>query len=45
MPFDGEHFDVTERIGEPGIHELRWFSGTVDPDVLMRALEGAPHDR
>ena len=23
---DGEHFDVTERIGEPGVYELRWTS-------------------
>lgn len=24
---DGEHFDVTERVGEPGVYELRWTSG------------------
>jgi len=24
---DGEHFDVSERAGEPGVYELRWTSG------------------
>lgn len=27
MVVDGEHFDVTERIGEPGVYELRWTAG------------------
>lgn len=27
MVVDGEHFDVTERVGEPGVYELRWTSG------------------
>ncbi|WP_222611954.1 hypothetical protein [Knoellia locipacati] len=27
MVVDGEHFDVIERVGEPGVHELRWTSG------------------
>ncbi|KQZ88555.1 hypothetical protein ASD62_03745 [Phycicoccus sp. Root563] len=24
---DGEHFDVTERVSEPSVYELRWVSG------------------
>jgi hypothetical protein len=27
MVVDGEHFDVMERAGEPGVYELRWISG------------------
>ena len=27
MVVDGEHFDFTERVGEPGVHDLRWVSG------------------
>ena len=27
MVVDGEHFDVRERTGEPGVYELRWTSG------------------
>ena len=27
MVVDGEHFDATERVGEPGVFELRWTSG------------------
>lgn len=27
MVVDGEHFDVTQRRGEPGVYELRWTSG------------------
>jgi hypothetical protein len=24
---DGEHFEVSERAGEPGVHDLRWATG------------------
>lgn len=27
MVVDGEHFDVSERVGEPGVYDLRWGSG------------------
>jgi len=27
MVVDGEHFEVTERVGEPGVYEIRWTSG------------------
>jgi len=27
MVVDGEHFDVTECVSEPGVYELRWTSG------------------
>ena len=27
MVVDSEHFDVTERVGEPGVYDLRWVSG------------------
>lgn len=27
MLVDGEHFDLSERVREPGGHDLRWVSG------------------
>ncbi|KRB44858.1 MULTISPECIES: hypothetical protein [unclassified Terrabacter] len=27
---DGERFEVTERISEPGVYEIRWVSGPHD---------------
>lgn len=27
MVVDGEQFEVTERVSEPGVYELRWTSG------------------
>ena len=27
MVVDGEDFDVTERVGEPGVYDLLWVSG------------------
>ena len=27
MAVDGEIFDITERVGEPRLYELRWTSG------------------
>ena len=27
MVVDGEHFDVSERDGEPGVFDFRWTSG------------------
>ena len=27
MVVDGEQFEVIERVGEPGVYELRWISG------------------
>ncbi|MDF2146853.1 hypothetical protein P2F65_17880 [Knoellia sp. p5-6-4] len=27
MVVDGERFDVNERVGDPGVYELRWATG------------------
>ncbi len=27
MVVDGEHFDVRQRVSEPGVYELRWTTG------------------
>ena len=41
MVVDGEHFDVTERVGEPGVYDLRWVSGPNEDYGFASAKYGA----